>query len=98
MADSLTLSTFAPLVGQKFLVMSDNPDKTELELIEANELPVRGNAPRQDSFSLVFRAAKDCGLWQGTIQLEHASIGTTDLFMAPIGEDEEGMYFQALFN
>jgi len=98
MADVLTLTTFAPLVGQKFQATSANDEKEELELIEADATPVHGNAPRQDPFSLVFRAAKGCGLWQGIFQLEHKHIGCAELFLVPIGEDEEGVYFQALFN
>ena len=98
MADLLTLTTFTSLLGQKFQVSCANHDKQELELIEANSVPSRGDAPRQDPFSLEFRASRDCGLWQGTVELEHESIGSTDLFLVPVGKDEKGMYFQALFN
>lgn len=98
MTDLLTFTTFNPLVGQKFRVSSGNHDEEKLELIEVNALPVQDNAPRQEPFSLVFRGDKACGLWQGSVQLEHASIGSTDFFLVPIGEDDKGMYFQALFN
>ncbi len=98
LADMTKFNDYSPLLGQKFQVASSNSDQIEVELIEAEALPSPGKETQNESFSLVFRAAKDSGLWQGITTLEHASLGSTDLFLVPVGEDEEGLYFQAVFN
>ena len=98
MAEMLTLSDFSPLVGETFQLNFEDSEHTELKLIEAEELPARGNPTERKPFSLMFRAARDCGLWQGIMKMKHESTGAIELFMVPIGEDDEGMYFQALFN
>ena len=98
MTDRLTLDAFTPLVGQKFNGKTSDGDYIELELTEAVPLPVHGNQPRQDPFSLVFRSPSEENLWQGMIQIRHARLGTADLFLVPISEDQKGRYFEALFN
>lgn len=96
MADEVTLATFTPLVGETF--KANFPTELGLELVEAKTLPSRPGAPRQDPFSLVFRAPKNSGLWQGMLELDNERTGPMAFFLVPIGEDEEGMYFEALFN
>jgi hypothetical protein len=46
----------------------------------------------------VFKAEPGCGLGQGSARLTHDQIGSVVLFLVPIGEDQEGMYFEAIFN
>lgn len=98
MAERLTLDTFAPLVGQRFMGKSSEGLSAELELTEAVSILAHANQPRQDPFSLVFRVAAEAGLWQGMIQIEHPDFGSAELFLVPIGEDQKGRYFEALFN
>lgn len=98
MAEIVNLARFAPLIGQLFrLEMAGNATE-EVELIEAKALPARGGAPRQDPFSLVFRARADSSPSQGMARVAHEALGSVELFLVPIGKDEQGLYFQAIFN
>ncbi len=97
MSDSPVLASFSPFVGRRFDVAAAQ-GAVELELIEARALRAGAGAPRQDPFSLVFRAGNNCGLWQGPVTLEHELMGPLDLFLVPIGEDQEGRYFEAIYN
>ena len=97
MSESPDLASFSPFVGRRFDVTAAQ-GVVALELIEAKMLRTSQDAPRQDPFSLVFKAGKDCELWQGPVTLEHESMGPLDLFLVPIGEDQEGRYFEAIYN
>lgn len=52
----------------------------------------------QDSFSLTFRAPGDVPPVQSIYHLENASLGPMDLFLVPVRQDDEGLYFEAVFN
>ncbi|TVO64967.1 DUF6916 family protein [Denitromonas ohlonensis] len=96
MPTAITLALFTPLIGQPFAL--DGPHATaSLALVEAAALPTQPGAPRADPFSLVFRAARELGLTQGLVRLTHARVGTLELFLVPVGQDEQGQHFQALF-
>jgi hypothetical protein len=56
------------------------------------------SSPRQETFSLIFRGAGDRGLPQGTWRLDHAALGALDIFLVPVGRDERGWYYEAVFN
>lgn len=51
-----------------------------------------------DSFSLIFRAPADVPPVQHIYRMEHASLGAMDLFLVPIKQNDEGLYFEAVFN
>ena len=97
MSDLPVLASFSPFVGRRFDVTATQ-GAVELELIEAKALRAGVGAPRQDPFSLVFKASKDSDLWQGPVTLGHELMGQLDLFLVPIGEDQEGRYFEAIYN
>lgn len=52
----------------------------------------------QDAFSILFRAPSDAPPEQGTFHLEHGVLGSFDLFLVPIKQKEDGLYFEAVFN
>jgi hypothetical protein len=70
---------------------------SELVLIEAKNLrepPASGRAP----FSLLFRGPRAPVLEQSIRCLEEPVLGNLDIFLVPIGPDEEGMVYEAVFN
>ena len=91
------LSRFTPYIGEKFDVRLPQ-GSLQIELVEAKALPGRAGAPYEYSFSLVFKAATDCELAQGSVALDHEKVGWVVLFLVPIGEDQDGRYFEAVFN
>ena len=95
--DTVTLDDFLPVVASVFQVKTDNLDLS-LELIEAKpgkiQLPDR---PRQ-SFSLLFRGPQTPRLLQQIIPLEHETLGLLEIFLVPVGADERGTQYEAVFN
>ena len=97
MTQSIELDVFSPHVGEAFTLASSQDSQKTLLLLEARPLP-EGTGPREAPFSLLFRASPDCGLWQGMATLRHTATGPLDLFLVPIGQDEAGLLFEAVFN
>ena len=94
------LGDFAPLVGSSFRVVDPETEVASLELSRAEPVRAWPGAPRQDPFSLVFRAPASCALLQGSYVLEHQTLGSLSLFLVPIGPtgDGRGLAYQAIFN
>jgi hypothetical protein len=98
MSELPDLAAWSPCVGDAFRLQLDEGQSVDLELIEATALePARG-APRQDPFSLVFRGPANVQLAQTTYRLQHEGMGEVPVFLVPIGADEEGTFYEAIFN
>ena len=95
MGDHLTHEFFANNLQTKFKVSVDSDRVVELELKEVSEPKV---SPRQEQFAIVFQGPSDSFLGQGTRLLDHALIGSFDLFLVPIRQDDQGFYYEAVFN
>jgi len=67
----------------------------EMELVEVID---RKSTPRQEQFSLMFRAPVDAPAEQQTFRLEHEQLESGELFLVPVAKNEKGVYFQAVFN
>jgi Domain of unknown function (DUF6916) len=93
--ESWTVETFAPLVGEAFALEVAPGSAVEARLAEATGRDLPG-APRPP-FSLVFTAPVDPMLPQGSRRLEHPSLGAFELFLVPIGRDERGVHYEAVF-
>ena len=94
--EGLTVESFAPAVGDAFAVHGATPAPLRLELAEARPLgpaPPGGRAP----FSLVFRGPADPVLAQRIYRLEHAGLGTLEIFLVPVGRDAAGTRYEAVF-
>lgn len=95
MLDTLVYTDFAPHLNTTFR-MHLPPDGTlEIELIRAQEYI---STPHQERFSLTFLAPLEAPVEQGIYQLEHEQLGTGRLFLVPIGRDENGLSYEAVFN
>jgi hypothetical protein len=92
--EALTAATFAPHRGERFrIVLADVPD-FEVELIDVAE-GAAGASRRQ--FSLLFRGGPEPPLPQRIYRLEHAELGALDVFLVPLGPDETGQRYEAVF-
>ena len=71
-------------------------------MIAAARLPVhpgRGSQLRKaEPFSLMFRGPKNFVLPQCIYSLEQETLGTAAIFLVPIGPDEMGQCYEAIFN
>jgi hypothetical protein len=77
--------TYLPLVGSSFDVERPNGEHVAVELVQANDLPGRG-----ECFSLVFRGPSDEPLDQRTYRMTHRELGNFPLFLVPLGPGAEG--------
>lgn len=92
----LTLETFRPAVGQAFTVGDEGGAKVELILAEAAEVDAGPHAPAP-SFSLLFHGPADPFMPQATYRFEHESLEAMEIFIVPLGRDEHGTVYQAVF-
>ena len=95
MEASLTHEEFSKNVNTKFQIQNEENIPAELELIEISEIKLY---PRQEEFSLEFRSPLNMFLSQGVHNFSHAQMGQFELFIVPIKQDEQGFYYQAIFN
>jgi hypothetical protein len=51
-----------------------------------------------ECFAVVFTGPRDIPLLQATYRVEHARMGAFDLFIVPVGPDERGLLYEAVFN
>lgn len=99
MLEKLTIGDFKGRVGETFRI-ADAKGDIELVLSEATDLSPRTAAPgsRRAPFSLVFRGPAKPLLPQRTYPLENEALGRLEIFIVPIGPDEKGMRYEAVFN
>jgi len=95
MAPRLEHEEFAKHLNSKFRIRIDESQTVESELTEVSELLL---SPKQERFSVVFRTSNDFFLDQGQRPLEHDVMGEFELFLVPVGRDNDGTYYEAVFN
>lgn len=95
MAAVLEHEEFTKHLNTRFRIQLSEAETLEAELIEISEHLV---SPRQERFAITFRTANETLLSQGLRRLVHDQMGSLDLFLVPIGRDEEATYYEAVFN
>ena|SRR5215203_3902362 len=95
MADSLTHEEFSKNANTKFQVQADENTQVELELTRISELKLH---PQQEEFALEFRGPLNMFLDQGVRTFTHDQMGQFELFIVPIKQNEQGFYYEAVFN
>lgn len=96
-----TVEQFAPAVGDVFAIELPDAPRVELVLREATALgqaPVATEAAARQPFVLRFDGPPEPQLAQQIVRLEHASLGSLDLFVVPIAREADGgMRYEAVF-
>lgn len=99
MLQSFTIATFAHHIGEAFRVYFDPEVPVDVELIAVADL----GSDRQDAsghrrpFSLEFRGPTEQAFPQRIYRIEHPALSSFELFLVPIGPDERGMCYEAVF-
>lgn len=96
MLDKVTKDTFEPRKGETFTLTDEAAGEVELKLTEVLGTGLRGSAEREQ-FSLYFQGPREPALPQRIYRLEHAAMGTMDLFLVPVARDAEGSTYEAVF-
>jgi len=98
MLDELTQLDFAPLVTDRFRLVESGVT-LDLELLSAEAATVSGHqASGRAPFSLVFRGPHQPLLPQCIYPLQHSDLGILEIFLVPIGPDESGQRYEAVFS
>ena len=96
---ALTLETCRRHVGESFVRPDDaGPDVTlELTAAEPGRRDPRAQEPGDRPFSLLFRGPLDHRLTQGMHDLDHPRLALRGIFLVPVGQDEDGLLYEAVF-
>ncbi|MGB7921691.1 MAG: hypothetical protein WCF57_00470 [Pyrinomonadaceae bacterium] len=86
---------FTENMNSKFRIFPEGLDALETELIEFKEVTT---TPMQEQFSVLFRAPNEPYIKQGIYKMEHDKIGEFALFLVPVRKDQDGLYYEAVFN
>jgi hypothetical protein len=96
--EDFTPSTFTELVGEPFRLLLDDGSALDLELVSVTPAPAHpGEARARAPFSIVFCGPPDPVVPQRIYRLENESLGPVELFVVPIGPDDSGMQYEAVF-
>ena len=91
----LTRTLFEQNLNTKFWLRDPDGARAALDLVEVHN----GQAPpRYEVFSLLFRGDADRIHPQSIYAMEHEAIGAFDLFLVPVGSDQNGIKYEAIFN
>lgn len=97
----MTADTFAPSVGETFVLDDDEAGRLELELRESRlhnpDAPAADESGVRAPFSLLFLGPVDPILPQRIYRLEHESVGPIEIFIVPVGRDQSGTTYEAVF-
>lgn len=96
--EDVTVDTFADRVGERFRIIVDDTTTVETQLTSV--VPYGGEVAiaRRAPFSVVFRGPLDVVLPQRIYRMEHEEVGALDIFIVPIGPDDEGQRYEAVFS
>jgi hypothetical protein len=99
--DRLTATSFAPAVGDAFALDAGEAGRIELQLVDTRlhdpAAPAEDASGARAPFTLEFRGPPEPVLPQRIYGLEHPSFGTLEIFIVPIGRDEAGTRYEAVF-
>ena len=99
MVENFDASTFSGRGGEQFRLLCDDGSTLDLELVSVTlgSVPPDDGRGRRVPFSIVFRGSLEPLLPQQIYGFEHDELGSFELFIVPIGPDEAGMQYQAVF-
>ena len=96
-----THTEFAECLGTSFAVQGDFAPPMTIELTKAtpSSPPNRSDKPalRQEPFRLLFKGPLQVCLPQQTYELKHDTLGSLLIFLVPVDQDQEGVYYEAVF-
>ncbi len=93
MLETLTKELWVECLNDGFIIAGS----IEMELVEVNTLGHKHPRAEREPFSLVFRGPKAPVLIQKIYPVAHQSFGALELFLVPIGPDQVGMRYEAIF-
>ena len=93
--EEIGLDSFKPYTDSEFQVLDDPSVPFDIKLVEVSD---RGSSLRQEVFALLFNGPAAHFMKQGIHRLSHSGLGELQLFLVPVGQDEQGFQYEAVFN
>ena len=97
MAQEFTRELFEPHIGSNFTMKLENAGAAEFEL-KLESIKDLGSSARHIQFSMIFTGPQDGPLRQGIYRIQHRVLGDLDLFLVPVGKDQNGVQYEAIVN
>lgn len=97
MLQDLSHSSFEEQLNTPFRIHFGGETPLEVVLYEVRLHEPHGG-PRTQPYSVYFRGPRQPVLPQAIYRMEHDRVEAMDLFLVPIGPDEKGMRYEAVFN
>jgi hypothetical protein len=94
----LSRSGFQAALQTRFRLRSHADPHIELVLVEVRAVGSACGDAEAGSFAILFHGPADPLLPQRTYFFEHDTLGSFELFIVPIGRDQEGCRYEAVFN
>jgi hypothetical protein len=91
----LSKSSFEAAVNSPFLMQRPVGSPLPMELVQYK---LKIETKMQECFALLFKAPLDAPPLQDTYTLQHAELGTLELFLVPVKQTDDGLFFEAVFN
>ncbi len=97
--DRLAKNDFDPHVGDEFELELGGEQALSLELVSSEPLSSGTvDSATRTPFSLIFRSSGERRhAPQQIYTVRHAELGALEIFLVPIGPDEAGMCYEAVF-
>lgn len=97
MLETFTIDTFRPHLGEIFRVIVGD-EQMRVKLTEVTPWgPEASKGRPRVPFSLVFHTLPEAIVPQAIYRVESDAMEPMDLFLVPIGPDERGMRYEAVF-
>lgn len=98
MLETFTIETFQPRVGELFHLVVEGDQRLPTKLTEVVSWGEGAAAGRdRQPFSLIFHTAPQAIYEQKIYRVENESMEPFEMFLSPIGPDERGMRYEAVF-
>jgi len=86
---------FAAQLNKSFRAAGPDGQHFEMTLVEFKD---EFASDTQETFSLTFKAPYDAPIQQSTYTLTNEQMGEQHVFLVPLSQDAEGLYYQAVYN
>ena len=93
----VTLEELSKHVDDRFRVSVGEASPFDAHLIEVSPMGSTVGPTGRNPFSAVLRGPENDMPEQGTYAVEHGELGSFELFLVPIGPDDKGMKYEAVF-
>jgi hypothetical protein len=95
MLNKLNSKIFSEHLNSEFKLSLPAAGPLVLRLAQVSE---HDAGPQLEQFSLLFHGPREPRLQQSIYSLQHEKLGTLQLFLVPVGIDQDGIQYECAFN